>query len=96
MYIPDSTPHDIVNKSRTYIQRLLLDSLGYISKYWFSCIVASGGGSLRVGLLLSLHLVSLQHRHCLFHLALQTGWVLKHVEKLGVVDLQQHPGDLSS
>ena len=30
------------------------------------------------------------------YLALQTGWVLKHVKELGVVDLKKHPGDLSS
>jgi len=32
----------------------------------------------------------------LLHLSLQTGLVLKHVEKLRVVNLQKHPSDLSS
>ena len=35
------------------------------------------------------------HKACSY-LALQAGGVLKHVEELRVVNLKQHPGDLTS
>merc|ERR1719400_1739861 len=46
-------------------------------------------------LLLTLALVGLQHSHCLLNLALERVLVLKHVDKLSVVDLKQHAGDLA-
>jgi len=39
--------------------------------------------------------VGLQDGHGFFDLALQRVVVLQHVEQLGVVDLQQHAGDLA-
>jgi len=39
--------------------------------------------------------VGLQDGHGFFDLALQGVVVLQHVEQLGVVDLQQHAGDLA-